>query len=221
MRLRAIVWLASIAGIHAATLNTQISVSCGSLTQTATSGQISCEDEDALALLDATFTNGMNILAEVASIPNDPTIFSASGSINATFQVTFLGDSGPGFVQVMLCDQHDPTEGTASASMVTSNGSVTANPGVCTEPPPFIPIVFGTPLSVQINLQAQAAARQGHQGSANASFSGFTVFDAQMQPVPLVAVVDIPEPATLLLLSVGAGLLGAFRGRFRGWPASR
>jgi hypothetical protein len=121
--------------------------------------------------------------------------------IEASYQMTFLGSTGPGFIQPELCvDIH----GRAQGAFVTPNGSVDSFGGCRVGE---IPIVFGVPLDVQLTLSAGAFARNGQATSGVGGFLDFyPVLDAQRNPVEATVIVVIPEPSTRRLLMVAMGL---------------
>jgi hypothetical protein len=146
----------------------------------------------------------------------DPSkLFSATATIQATYQITFFGAESPGYMEATLCGGHDRL-GSLSASLITPNSSLSwqGRPGGSTgydcSPPDDIPIVFGVPLDVQLSLQATSGSTHCcgivGEGGATASLS-YQALDATMSPVSWTAAVVIPEPSTWKLWIVGACLL--------------
>jgi hypothetical protein len=136
----------------------------------------------------------------------------------ASYQMTFSGSSGPGYIQPELCaDIH----GYSSGSFVTPNGSISSGPGCRTAK---IPIVFGVPLDVQLALQADSFDVGLHATGAVGAFLDFLpVLDAQLNPVAATVDVAIPEPSTgeLLMIAAGLFLMGARARRIGGSPRPR
>jgi hypothetical protein len=204
-------------------LTIAISVTCESTTLNASSGSLSCNtpivagEAEAFASAHADF--GPSGFAEVDTDANCG--LSAEGTcdvtalgrarIDASYQITFTGSTGPGYIQPVLCaDIH----GNSSGSFVTPNGSIDSIAG-CTSTE--IPIVFRVPLDAQLTLQSFSfnVGRNATDG-VGASLD-FRVLDAQMNPVPVTAIVVIPEPSTARLLMVAMGLfiMGV---RLEAWP---
>jgi hypothetical protein len=141
---------------------------------------------------------------------------SAHASMDASYQITFWGGTGPGYIEPQLCtDIHGLSQG----SFVTPYGSIESFPGRCMFTD--IPIVFGAPLDVHLTLQAFSIAFNNRATDGVGANLYFRVLDAQMNPVASTASVVIPEPSTIhLLIATGLFLMGAHPRWWRGRAGS-
>jgi len=131
---------------------------------------------------------------------------SAHAQIEASYQITVSGSTGPGYIQPELCVD---THGLSSGSFVTPNGSINSSAGCRVGE---IPIVFGVPLDVQLTLLASSFNRGNlAPDGVGAWFALSEVLDAQMNPVAATVSIVIPEPSGggPLIVAMGLFLMGA------------
>ena len=199
--------------LHGGFLNIQISTKCGTTTLTASSGSLICSGpDDGMAQAVGLFDDiGGAVVASALGTFDRFLFFSATALLEAAYQITLFGAQGPGYLEVSPCVTHD-SFGFASASLISSEGSVFWSPAFSScSPPNDLPIVFGVPLDLQLSLQARggpvSCCGRGAEGGASAS-PFYRVLDARRNPVSWTAEVIVPEPRTWQLWIVGDFLLG-------------
>jgi hypothetical protein len=148
-----------------------------------------------MARADGFFSNGSVSGLATASGSVDPSInFRADVSIQAAYQITFFGPTGPGFMEADVCGFLS-NEAEASFSLITPNGSMNfgfTRTNSC-NPPYDIPITFGVPLDVQLSLNVAA---QGIRLQAALVDFSYQALDAMKNPVSATAEIVIPDPST-------------------------
>jgi len=150
--------------LHAGFLNVQLSATCGTTTVTASSGSATCSGPgEGMARAEGNFGEfGAGFIASAGGTLLDVLKeFSATASIQAAYQITFSGPAGPGYMEATVCLAQD--NAFYSASLITPNGSMNWQSGssvshVCLEPGDtlIVPIVFGTPLDIQLSMEVRS-----------------------------------------------------------------
>jgi hypothetical protein len=190
-----------------------VSVTCGGQTVSAPSGEVTCYAPDlperGQARIDFTgLISGMDAIAWFDDY-RQPNPGSASAWIRASYEVTFFGADGPGFLTASFCTAGGPGAVSSLGSLITPNGSIVLHGAdrhmICNPADSSIPIVFGQTLDVQFTLDAESWGY--NLGQTYIGFSGFQVFDANMHPVTWTADVVIPEPPAWQLGITGLTLL--------------
>ena len=203
--------------LHAGSLTTLASVTCDESTFSVPVGDVECfgaQPGGASAEARVNFAGLAGpiwILAEASAWVGDIR-YSATASVTASYQITFFGADGPGYITASFCDHNDHYIGRVSGSLVTPNGNIQSLPAPnqgesCNPPGSYIPIVFGQPLNVALSMDAEMNYHGNAAEAAYIGFSGYSVFDANMKPVTWTAAVVIPEPPAWQLGITGLALL--------------
>jgi hypothetical protein len=190
--------------LHAGLLNIDLSATCDTTTVTASSGTAICsgpaqgESQAGAGFGDRGAGGYASAMGQYLDYS---TFFSASMSIQAEYQITFLGPQGPGFMDVTICGFANDL-GSFSACLITPNGSLRLSGfpyNFSCFAPDDIPITFGVPLDVQLSLQSSVGHVSccGHFGEDGASVElTYQALDARKNPVSATVEVVIPEPST-------------------------
>ena len=175
----------------------------------------------------ATLITVTSLSAEAITNPLTPTVFSASASITAEYQLTIFGSTGSAFYVACVTAQGDryPGDGSAGASVSFAGFSAaesdTEHPavsncdnGMFLQPGVGLPFTFGQPFLIDGTMSAESSSGgsgmdlSGGAPAGSAEFSGIFALDSHCNPsctnsdiIPSTFTLTlVPEPATGLLI---------------------